>query len=111
MWKGYYNLVIRNLIKGEVILLKVKKRDGRIQTFNLEKIKLSIQNASDDMRMPLNESDVYSIIQAINTKIFKKGQDIIECNEIHGDVILTLKEFGFNKLAKFYDEGKKLVGN
>jgi len=91
--------------------LKVKKRDGRIQTFNLEKIKLSIQNASDDMRMPLNESDVYSIIQAINTKIFKKGQDIIECNEIHGDVILTLKEFGFNKLAKFYDEGKKLVGN
>ena len=72
MWKGYYNLVIRNLIKEEVILLKVKKRDGRIQTFNLEKIKLSIQNASDDMRMPLNESDVYSIIQAINTKIFKK---------------------------------------
>lgn len=94
--------------------LKVIKRDGRIQDFNINKIKLSIQRASDDMNMPMTESDSKSIVKNIyekiqdHKKVLKKNESSIGCGEIHEKVLETLNEFGFNGLASFYNQASKL---
>jgi transcriptional regulator NrdR family protein len=88
------------------MILKVIKKDGRIQEFSLEKIKLSIQRASDDMKKPINESDSNRIANTVNTRLLEKDKDTIEYKEIHIKVVETLVEFGFNDLADFYDIGK-----
>lgn len=88
--------------------MKVIKKDGRIQEFDLKKIKLSIQRASDDMIEPLNESDSVRIANAITTRLLEKDKDTIEYREIHNKVVEALYEFGFNELANFYDKASKL---
>lgn len=86
--------------------MKVKKRNGRIQEFNLDKIKLSIQRASDDMNKPLNESDSNRIVNTINAELLAKNKATIEYREIHSKVVEILNEFGFKDLANFYNRGK-----
>lgn len=86
--------------------MKVKKRNGRIQEFNLDKIKFSIQRASDDMNKPLNESDSNRIVNTINAELLAKNKATIEYREIHSKVVEILNEFGFKDLANFYNRGK-----
>ena len=45
--------------------MKVTKRDGRIQDFDKNKIKVSIMRASDDAKVPLNTSDIENITDSI----------------------------------------------
>jgi len=45
--------------------LKVRKRDGRIQDFNLGKIRLTIERVSDEVQMPLTGSDLDMISKSI----------------------------------------------
>jgi len=87
-------------------MMKVIKRDGRLQEFDLRKIKTSIDRASDDARQPLNESDLENLARSI-----EKGLKNYQKSSIHSDIIQTfvLKELekqGFEVVAEYYNQGK-----
>ncbi|SHH64471.1 ATP cone domain-containing protein [Clostridium grantii] len=87
--------------------MKVTKRDGRIQDFDKNKIKVSIMRASDDAKIPLNTSDIENITDSILKEMPEK--DVVEVIEIHKVAIKVLKDFGFNKIALLFDEASSLT--
>ena len=59
-------------------MMKVIKKDGRLQELDLEKIKISILSATNDSKELLNESDVKILVEDINSKmkeVRKDGED------------------------------------
>ena len=78
-------------------MMKVIKRDGRLQELDLEKIKISILSAT-------NETDVKILVEDINSKIKevrKEGEDT-SSYEISGIVIAILKRDGFSDIIEKY---------
>ena len=59
-------------------MMKVIKKDGRLQELDLEKIKISILSATNDSKELLNESDVKILVEDINSKmkeVRENGED------------------------------------
>ncbi|MBU3192018.1 ATPase [Clostridium bowmanii] len=86
--------------------MKVVKRDGRLQEFDLNKIKTSIYRASDDAGQPLNESDIENLARNI-----EKGLQNYQKSSVHFDIIqkFVLRELekqGFGVVATYYNQGK-----
>ena len=86
--------------------MKVIKRDGRLQDFDLSKIGTSISRASDDADQPFNESDIYNLTKGIEKSIESLGNESIAAVDIHKFVLDELEKDGFHIVAKFYNEGK-----
>ena len=72
-------------------MMKVIKRDGRLQELDLEKIKISILSATNESKELLNESDVKILVE-----------DITSSYEISGIVIAILKRDGFSDIIEKY---------
>ncbi|MBU3112608.1 ATP cone domain-containing protein [Clostridium lacusfryxellense] len=85
--------------------MKVIKKDGRTQKFDLDKIKTSIYRASDDAEQPLNESDIDNIAGDIETNIKDLKKDSVNSYVIQELVVDQLEKSGFNVLAKYYNLG------
>ncbi|MGH4050960.1 MAG: ATP cone domain-containing protein [Clostridium sp.] len=85
--------------------MKVLKRDGRVQDFDLSKIKTSIYRASDDADQPLNESDIDNIAEDVEISIKALQKDTISFDVIHELVLAKLEKSGFNTLSKYYNLG------
>ena len=85
-------------------MMKVIKKDGRLQDFDLEKIKSSILSATNDSKELLNESDVKILVEDINSKIkeVKKDGEDTSSYEISGIVIAILKRDGFSDIIEKY---------
>ena len=91
---------------GDDSYMKVIKRDGRLEEFNLNKIKTSIFRASDDASEPLNESDIENLGKSI-----ERGLQNYQKGSIHSDIIQVfvlreLKKQGFGIVATYYSQGK-----
>lgn len=85
-------------------MMKVIKKDGRLQDFDLEKIKSSILSATNDSKELLNESDVKILVEDINSKmkeVRKDGEDT-SSYEISGIVIAILKRDEFSDIIEKY---------
>lgn len=85
-------------------MMKVIKRDGRLQELDLEKIKISILSATNESKELLNESDVKILVEDINSKIKevrKEGEDT-SSYEISGIVIAILKRDRFSDIIEKY---------
>ncbi|MFR2266238.1 MAG: ATP cone domain-containing protein, partial [Clostridium sp.] len=84
--------------------MKVIKKDGRLQDFDLEKIKSSILSATNDSKELLNESDVKILVEDINSKMkeVKKDGEDTSSYEISGIVIAILKRDGFSDIIEKY---------
>lgn len=80
----------------------VRKRDGRIQDFNLGKIRLTIERVSDEVQMPLTGSDLDMISKSIERDLASRGEDIIDTAEIGKTVVAQLEDFGYKKIAVAY---------
>ena len=90
-------------------MMKVIKRDGRLQELDLEKIKISILSATNESKELLNESDVKILVEDINSKIKevrKEGEDT-SSYEISGIVIAILKRDGFSDIREKYVDYEK----
>lgn len=83
--------------------MKVIKRDGRIQKFDLQKIKTSIMRASDDIKQPMNALDVNAIANKIKEQLISLAKEKIKSIEIHNVTIDKLNKNGFKQVAKSYD--------
>lgn len=82
--------------------MKIIKRDGRIQDFNKNKIMLAISRASDDAKEYFNLADIKNVTVCILKAI--GDIEIIKSSEIREITVRVLKEFGFKKTAKLFEE-------
>lgn len=86
--------------------MKVIKRDGRLQEFDLNKIKTSIVRASDDASQPLNESDIDNLGKSIERGLLNYQKGSIHSDIIQVFVLRELKKQGFGVVATYYNQGK-----
>lgn len=86
--------------------MKIIKKDGRIEEFNIKKVKTSIENAARDSESMLNESDLKIITSDIENTLLKIRKDtlITSSYEVIGVIFEILKRDGFNNVLKSYVE-------
>lgn len=87
--------------------MKVIKRDGRIQEFDIEKIKLTLERVSDELNEPFTKSDIDNVAREIHKAILGMGKEYIHSFEIHRIVVEQLKNAGFTHIAQAYDDYQK----
>ena len=87
--------------------MNIIKKDGRIQEFDISKIKTSIRNASRDVEgLNLNTSDLNIMSEDIKEKIKRIRKDGSDTSsyEVIGIVCDVLNKDGFGVLQKVYME-------
>jgi len=84
--------------------MKVIKKDGRIQEFDIEKIKLSLERVSDEVNEPFTKSDINNLARAIQETILTMNKEYIGSSEIRSIVVEQLKRAGFTHIAQAYDD-------
>jgi len=82
----------------------VLKKSGEIQQFDIEKLKYSIVNASDEIEQPLNSSDANYIVNKIIEKFKNDGINIIKTINIRSMVIKELVNIGYSEVAHCYEK-------
>lgn len=89
--------------------MKIIKKDGRLEEFNINKAKTSIENAANDSKLVLNESDLKIIISDIEKTIaaIRKDSPITSSYEVNGVIFNVLIKYGFNSVLKSYVEFNK----
>ena len=87
----------------------VIKKDGRLQELNSEKIKISIENATQNVEVQLNESDLNIIVKDVIKVIETTRSDYGNTSsyEIIGAIIDVLKKDGFESVISAYIGYKK----
>ena len=83
--------------------MKVIKRDGRLQNFDLDKIKLSIARISEEDERPMNSSDIENISKTINNYILNNYPETINSYEIKDIIVNEMRNYGFGHLANYYE--------
>lgn len=89
--------------------MKIVKKDGRLEEFNVKKIKVSLENAANDCDAVLNESDLKILVSDIEKTLdfIRKDSLITSSYEVIGVIFDVLKRDGFNKVIKAYIEFDK----
>jgi len=87
--------------------MKVKKRDGNVQPFSMDKIKLTLERVSDELNQPFTGGDLRLITREIEKEINKTEKEIINSSEIKKIVIEALERLSFKQIAKAYEEFNK----
>ncbi|MGL5379863.1 ATP cone domain-containing protein [Clostridium sp.] len=84
--------------------MKIIKKDGRVEEFNINKIKTSIDNAAKDVQVYLNESDLDILTRDVvgSLKSIKRNEIITSSYEVMGVIFTILKRDGFNSVLKSY---------
>lgn len=84
--------------------MKVRKRDGRLQDFDLEKIIRSIEAASDEVGEPMTFSDLHNVSKEVEKTLMSKYKDEVSYMDIRDAISIELKKCGFEDVAKAYSE-------
>ena len=89
--------------------MKIIKKDGRLEEFNINKIKTSIENAAKDSGSFLNSSDLKILAEDIKKTILliRKDPCITSSYEVTGFLFSVLARDGFNNVLKAYIEFDK----
>ncbi|NLZ33672.1 MAG: hypothetical protein GX889_01955 [Clostridiales bacterium] len=83
--------------------MKIIKRTGEIEDFDLSKIKTSILNSSSDVNIPLNNSDINLLIREIEITLKNiRKLEPTTAYEVRGIVYHVLIKNGFVRIAKAY---------
>ncbi|MCX7884763.1 MAG: ATP cone domain-containing protein [Caloramator sp.] len=84
--------------------MKVRKRDGRLQDFDLEKMIRSIEAASDEVGEPMTLSDLHNVSKEVEKILMSKYKDEVSYMDIRDAILTELKNSGFEDIAKAYSE-------
>ena len=87
--------------------MKVLKRSGKLEDFDLKKIQKCLECISDSFEGLLTNSDISNLISEINQKVTENYTEQITYKEIRTIVAQTLNDMGFSKASKAYDEFQK----
>ena len=84
--------------------MKVIKKDGRIQSFDLSKVRSSILGASIDSNTIINESDLKivsnRVVKVLNS--IREENGITSTYEIFAVIIDSLNKYRFKDIASAY---------
>lgn len=91
-------------------MIKVIKKDGRIEDFNDSKVMRSITNSADRVKIQFNKSDLDTICMDVEKKIkeIRKDGSPTSTYEVRSLVVELLIDIGFSKVANSYVEGRML---
>ncbi|MDL2233132.1 hypothetical protein LJC63_06075 [Ruminococcaceae bacterium OttesenSCG-928-L11] len=84
----------------------VQKRSGKMEAFDIQKIKNTLAIASDELGRPLGHSDIKLVTSPVLK--FVEGKETVTSKEIYGVVVDSLEQSGFRELADSY---RKNSGN
>jgi transcriptional regulator NrdR family protein len=84
--------------------MKLVKRSGNLEDFDIGKVKMSVGRVSDELREPLTDSDLSFIAAQVEKGIFEKHQSQVSHRDVHFLVVDILNLVGFSKIAARYDE-------
>lgn len=84
--------------------MKIIKRNGLIEPFVISKIETSISNCSQELAIPLTESDIKFLSNLITEKLLTLNRDTSPTSsyEVKGVVYKTLYDNGFATIADEY---------
>ena len=91
--------VIENFLDNK---LYVKKRNGKIELFDIDKILRSIKNAARDGNIDLNTSDISILKNDLIKMVEKNHKRIIPTAKIKEYVENILEEDGYKKVLESY---------
>ncbi|BDR68262.1 hypothetical protein K144313037_22880 [Clostridium tetani] len=80
----------------------ILKKDGTKEKFDTSKLKNSIINASNEINVNLNESDLNLLIKCIINVLLSINEEIISSYAVFGVTTDCLKKNGFKEVAKKY---------
>lgn len=85
-------------------MVKIKKKHGNIEDFNIKKIRTSLENSANDINFILTESDIQIILGDIeNTlKELRNNDGHTSSYEIRGLIYNILNNMKFDKLCRSY---------
>jgi transcriptional repressor NrdR len=83
----------------EEIELMVKKKDGRLERFNLDKIVTGLQKASE--KRPVTLDQIKDIAEKVRQDILAEGKEEVTSKEIGDRIILYLKELDYVAYVRF----------
>jgi transcriptional regulator NrdR family protein len=92
-------------MEGSTNVMDLVKKDGRLQQFDISKIKQSILNASRDIHEPLTDADIKVIENEVLKVLKVLNEEKTSSYEILGIVLHTLNKLGFSKIGKVYLNG------
>lgn len=78
------------------------KKDGRIQEFDMSKIKQSILNSANEIDEPLTNSDLKVIESEIINILKVLNRENTSSYEIFAIIFNALNKLGFSKISKAY---------
>jgi transcriptional repressor NrdR len=83
----------------ELVELMVKKKDGRLERFNIDKIIRGLQRAVE--KRPISPEQVRDIAEKVRQSILSEGKEVISSTEV-GDMIMThLKKLDYVAYVRF----------
>lgn len=85
--------------------MEIIKIDGRIEEFNISKIKHSVLNASTEINEPLTDSDLKIIEKEVLCILKVLNREKTSSYEIFAIVVKVLSKLGFYDVCKSYLRG------
>ena len=84
--------------------MKVIKRNGRFEDFQIEKLERSIKNSASDISIVLNNSDIKLLCNEIKKELSVtcKDNNVTSSYEIVGVTVSVLKNNNFAKVINSY---------
>ena len=83
----------------EEIELMVKKKDGRLERFNIDKIITGLQKACE--KRPVTLDQIKDIAEKVRQDILAEGRDEVSTKEIGDKIITYLKELDYIAYVRF----------
>ncbi|MDR5588587.1 MULTISPECIES: ATP cone domain-containing protein [Clostridium] len=85
--------------------MNIIKKNGRIEEFQMSKIRQSILNASEEVTEPLSDAELKLIEKEVNNILCKLNRTETSSYEVFAICLNVLKELGFKAICKSYLEG------
>lgn len=84
--------------------MKILKKNGRIEPFEIDKLKTSIAYSAYDIGFLLTESDLNMLSQDIEKVLYKLsgGSPLVSSNLVRDTIYSVLIDCGFSSIAKSY---------
>lgn len=85
--------------------MRIRKKNGDIEEYDINKIKRSIGNSAEDYKIMLTESDLSNICKDIDKVIKAEGKEETSSYEVFGVVIFKLHELNYSDVLDSYFKG------
>lgn len=82
----------------------ILKKDGRKEKFDINKLRNSMINASNEINTPLNKSDLNLLTKCIINILLSINEEIVSSYTVFGVTTECLKKNGFREVARRYTD-------